>query len=368
MSSLQLQCQKALGELQLPDNLGPLQNAVRSCTANNNTITVRLELPPQISLRRTVTQLVYKRLQQLSATSKIRVEMVDQISQTTPPPHTAPPSDGTPRAAQRSTYLQSYRQVIAVGSGKGGVGKSTVAVNLALALQQLGHQVSLFDADIYGPSLPIMLGLRSAKPQISQQKRIQPLRAYGLSVLSIGNLIEEAAATIWRGPIVHQIIEQLLRDTDWPGGDFMIIDLPPGTGDAPLTLSQLVQLQGAVIVSTPQDVALLDAVKAIAMFEKVAVPILGLVENMSRFLCPHCQTPSDIFDHHTVQKTCGQYGVPFLGSIPIDIELRKGGDSGQPPLAQTLSPSDHPAPAQKALLDIGRKLLTQLDAAAASPS
>jgi ATP-binding protein involved in chromosome partitioning len=247
---------------------------------------------------------------------------------------------------------------VAVGSGKGGVGKSTVAVNLAIALQQLGHKVSLFDADIYGPSVPIMMGLRNTKPRLNPDNSIVPLEKYGLSLMSIGNLVEEAAATIWRGPIVHQVLDQMLRETRWPGGDVMIIDLPPGTGDAQLTLTQLLELAGAVIVSTPQDVALLDAIKAVAMFQKVDVPILGLVENMSAFICPKCGTETPIFDKGNAQRAAGQSNIPFLGRIPIEMAVREGGDLGTP---VTISAPD--SPTAVAFREIAQRLLQQLEQA-----
>ena len=229
----------------------------------------------------------------------------------------------------RSPLIPQVKNTVAVASGKGGVGKSTVAVNIAVTLVKMGHKTSLFDADIYGPSLPIMLGLRNARPAIDGN-RIQPLQKYGMHMLSIGNLIEEAAATIWRGPMVHQVIEQLMRDANWPGGEFMVLDLPPGTGDAQLTISQICEVAGAVIVSTPQDVALLDAIKGVSMFQKVDVPVIGLVENMSSFICPHCQHETPIFSKGTAQKASGQYNIPFLGRIPIELAIREGGDNGVP--------------------------------------
>ena len=251
-------------------------------------------------------------------------------------------------------YLDNYDAVIAIASGKGGVGKSTVAVNLAVTLAKMGHKTSLFDADIYGPSLPIMLGLRNTRPDIAGN-RIQPLKKYGLNVLSIGNLIEEAAATIWRGPMVHQVIEQLLRDADWPGGEFMVIDLPPGTGDAQLTISQICEVAGAVIVSTPQDVALLDAIKGVSMFQKVDIPIIGLVENMSSFICPHCHEETPIFSKGTAQKASGQYNIPFLGRIPIELAIREGGDNGVPVASQ-----EGDFPSARAFREVTEAMLREL--------
>lgn len=251
--------------------------------------------------------------------------------------------------------IDHIKQLIAVASGKGGVGKSTVAVNLAITLANRGHKVSIFDSDIYGPSLPIMLGLRNTRPEI-EQERIQPLRKYGLDVLSIGNLIEEASATIWRGPIVHQVIEQMLRDTDWPGGDFMVLDMPPGTGDAQLTISQLCEVAGAVIVSTPQDVALLDAIKGVAMFQKVDIPIIGLIENMSSFICPNCSHETPIFSKGSAEKASGQYNVPFLGRIPIELAIREGGDNGIPVATQ-----DGDSPSAHAFDEVTTRMLEELE-------
>jgi ATP-binding protein involved in chromosome partitioning len=230
-----------------------------------------------------------------------------------------------------------------------------VAVNLALSLAQKGHQVSLFDADIYGPSLPIMLGTREKKPRF-QGPKIRQIYKYDISALSIGNLVEEDMSVVWRGPIVHQAIEQMLRDTEWPGGDFMLIDLPPGTGDVQLSISQLCEVAGAVIVSTPQDVALLDAVKAVNMFSKVDIDIVGMIENMSHFVCPHCEKSTEIFSSNGAKNTSEKIGVPFLGSIPIELEVREGSDSGKPLMIQK---SD--SPASQAFQEIADKLIDSLE-------
>ena len=211
---------------------------------------------------------------------------------------------------ERDPLIPKVKNIIAVASGKGGVGKSTVSVNLAIALAQKGHSVSLFDADIYGPSLPIMLGTREIKPRV-QGSKINPINKYDITALSNGNLVEEDMSVVWRGPIVHQAIEQMLRDTEWPGGEFMLIDLPPGTGDVQLSISQLCEVAGAVIVSTPQDVALLDAVKAVNMFSKVDIDIVGMIENMSQFVCPHCEKTTEIFSSNGAKKASEKIGAPF---------------------------------------------------------
>ncbi len=218
------------------------------------------------------------------------------------------------------------KAVIAVGSGKGGVGKSTIACCLALGLQRSGCKVGLLDADVYGPSVPHLLGVDERPSAIG--KRLQPVMAGELRVMSMGFLVPPGEAVVWRGPMLHGAITQFLRDTDWGDLDFLIIDMPPGTGDIALTLSQLIPLTGAVVVCTPQDVALLDAVKAIAMFRKVSIPVLGLVENMSYFECPDTKKRYNIFGHGGAQQRAGDLDVPFLGEVPINISLRERGDAG----------------------------------------
>ena len=220
------------------------------------------------------------------------------------------------------------KHIIPIASGKGGVGKSTTAINLALAIQSMGNNVGILDADIYGPSLPMLTGINS-KP-IFKDKKIIPQNAFGLQSMSIGFLLPEDTATIWRGPMVMSAINQLLSDVSWKDLDFLIIDMPPGTGDAQLTLSQKVQLAGAVIISTPQDLSLIDARKGLNMFKKVNVPILGIIENMSYFLCNKCNEKHQIFGHGGAEKEAKKLGLPFLGGIPIDIELRSSSDQGKP--------------------------------------
>ncbi len=220
------------------------------------------------------------------------------------------------------------KSVIAVGSGKGGVGKSTVAASLALTLKRLGSKVGLMDADVYGPSIPHLLGL-SGRPAITEAKRIEPIRLGDMPVMSMGFLIEPDQAVIWRGPMLHGSINQFLGETEWGDLDYLIIDMPPGTGDIALTISQALPLAGAVVVCTPQEVALLDAVKAISMFRKVNIPILGMVENMSGFLCPDCGKTYDIFGRGGARAKAEELGVAYLGGAPIDISLRVAGDEGR---------------------------------------
>ncbi|MFA4995454.1 MAG: Mrp/NBP35 family ATP-binding protein [Bdellovibrionales bacterium] len=225
--------------------------------------------------------------------------------------------------------LPDIDYVVAIASGKGGVGKSTTAVNLAIALAQKGLKVGLLDADVYGPSIPRMMGLKG-EPSMDENERMEPLMRDGVKVMSMGFLVDEAEAMIWRGPMVHSAIMQLFRDVAWGDLDILVVDLPPGTGDAQLTLSQTVPLAGAVIVSTPQDIALLDARKAMGMFRKTDVPILGLIENMSYFECPQCKARSNIFGHGGAQAEAEKLGIPFLGEIPLDITLREKSDEGEP--------------------------------------
>ncbi|HEY8683932.1 MAG TPA: iron-sulfur cluster carrier protein ApbC [Rhodanobacter sp.] len=225
--------------------------------------------------------------------------------------------------------LPNVRNIIVVASGKGGVGKSTVSANLALALQAEGAKVGVLDADIYGPSQPRMLGV-SGKPASPDGKSIIPMLAHGLSVMSIGFLVEEDTPMIWRGPMVTQAMMQLLTDTRWEQLDYLIVDLPPGTGDIQLTLSQKVPVAGAVIVTTPQDIALLDARKALKMFEKVEVPVLGIVENMATHICSNCGHEEHIFGEGGGERMATQYAVPYLGSLPLDIRIREQSDGGNP--------------------------------------
>ena len=307
-------------------------NVVYGCVVNDDFAKITIILAEDSPLRHSLPARIESRVKEIPDINRVALEILSE-----PPSEeeqkSSPSQQRPAQQPQRTAYLQNYDNVIAVASGKGGVGKSTVAVNLALTLEQMGNQVSLFDADIYGPSLPIMMGLRNVKPEIESNQLI-PLTQYGIDALSIGNLVDESSAMIWRGPMVNQALEQMLRDTRWPGGDFMIIDLPPGTGDAQLTLSQTVEIAGAVVVSTPQDVALLDAAKAVAMFEKVDIDIVGIVENMSFFICPHCQKETPIFSSQGAEKESERLEVPFLGAIPIELAIRQGGDTGKPLMAQ----------------------------------
>ena len=225
--------------------------------------------------------------------------------------------------------LPGVAHVVAVGSGKGGVGKTTVAVNLAVALSKLGYKVGLIDADIYGPNVPMMLGV-TRQPNIVGENRIEPIFSHGVKFISVGLISPGDKPMVMRGPMLHQIIRQFLQQVEWGELDFLIVDLPPGTGDVVISLVQTVPLTGAVVVSTPSDVSLQDARKALEMFHQVKVEVIGIVENMSHFTCPHCQQVIDIFSSGGAERTAAQFGLEFLGSLELDPSIRKGGDSGLP--------------------------------------
>jgi ATP-binding protein involved in chromosome partitioning len=231
--------------------------------------------------------------------------------------------------AHARTPIVGVERVIAVASGKGGVGKSTTAANLALALAAEGLRVGILDADIYGPSMPRLFGLKG-KPEVTESRVIRPLEAHGIKIMSMGFLVSEETAMVWRGPMVAGAVQQLLREVAWEPLDVLVVDMPPGTGDAQLTLAQAITLAGVVIVSTPQDLALIDARRGVEMFRKVGAPILGIVENMSMFVCPNCGTRHDIFGHGGARREAARIGVPFLGEIPLELSLRETSDAGRP--------------------------------------
>ncbi|MFN8522340.1 MAG: Mrp/NBP35 family ATP-binding protein [Chloroflexota bacterium] len=233
-------------------------------------------------------------------------------------------------AGENEQLIPKVKNVIAIASGKGGVGKSTTSANVALALAETGARVGLMDADMYGPNIPLMMGLKQRPELQNENGKIIPCRGYGIRLMSIGFFLDPDNPVIWRGPMVHGAIQQFLRDVDWGELDYLVIDLPPGTGDVPLSLSQLIPLSGAVIVTTPQDVALQDVAKGMAMFQKLEVPIIGVVENMSYFICPGCQQKHEIFGSGGGQKIADQFGVPLLGRIPLEPRVREGGDEGRP--------------------------------------
>ena len=272
--------------------------------------------------------------------------------------HKPPQSPTSPMSKQAE--IPGVAAVIAVASGKGGVGKSTTALNLALGLRDLGLRVGLLDADIYGPSVPRLTGIHE-KPKLNDERKMIPIERFGLSIMSIGFLVEEETAMIWRGPMVMSAITQMLRDVAWGTLDILVVDMPPGTGDAQLTLAQNVPLKGAVIISTPQDLSLIDARRGLAMFRKVNVPVLGIVENMSYFQCPECGTRSDIFGHGGARLEAQRLGVPFLGEIPLHMSIRTTSDSGNPVVA-----SEPDGPHAAIYRAIGTKVRDQLKGAIAA--
>jgi ATP-binding protein involved in chromosome partitioning len=255
---------------------------------------------------------------------------------------------------QGITGLPEVKNIIAVASGKGGVGKSTVAVNLALALAKEGAQVGILDADIYGPSQPAMLGAEGERP-VLKDKSLLPIRRHGIQSMSIGYLIDQRAAMVWRGPMIGKAMQQLIHDTQWEALDYLIVDLPPGTGDIQLTLCQKIPVSGAIIVTTPQDLALLDVRRACEMFNKLNVPILGIVENMSVYHCPQCGHEEHVFGKGGADKLAQEYGLTVLGAIPLDIRIREMTDSGNPPVVQETD--SHYA---KAFCEVGRKVAAKL--------
>jgi ATP-binding protein involved in chromosome partitioning len=290
--------------------------AVRKVQVDGANVAVDLVLGyPAKSQHEAIRKLVQTQLAALAGAGKVTVAIGHKIGS---------------HAVQRGVKLVSgVKNIIAVASGKGGVGKSTTAVNLALALAAEGAQVGVLDADIYGPSQPMMLGI-TGRPESKDGKTLEPLEAWGVQAMSIGFLIDTDTPMVWRGPMVTQALEQLLKDTNWRDLDYLIVDMPPGTGDIQLTLAQKVPVTGAVIVTTPQDIALIDARKGLKMFEKVGVPIVGIVENMAIHVCSNCGHAEAIFGEGGAERMCKDYNVPFLGGLPLDIRIREQADSGRP--------------------------------------
>ncbi len=291
--------------------------AVRAVELNADRVLAKIELGfPTVGYTHSLQAALQRHLAAAGLAVELTLELASRI---------------VPHAVQRNLKpLAGVKNIVAVASGKGGVGKSTVAVNLALAWAAGGAQVGILDADIYGPSQPLMLGLTGQHPSSPDGKHIRPLQAHGLSAMSIGFLVDPAQAVIWRGPMVTQALSQLLGDTEWGELDYLVVDMPPGTGDIQLTLSQRVPVAGAIIVTTPQDIALADARKGLAMFEKVAVPVLGIIENMSVHVCPNCGHAEHIFGAGGGARMAAEYGVDFLGELPLDARIREEADGGRP--------------------------------------
>ncbi len=313
-----LQIETALKEIQDPYTGKDLVSAkeVRNIEIDGDKVKVELLLGyPAAGYREKLAEEINEKLQSVEGINELEVAIDWEI---------------TSHSVQKNlTPLPNIKNIIAVASGKGGVGKSTTAVNLALALAAEGATVGVLDADIYGPSMPRMLGIQG-QPESTDGKSLEPMRNHGVQTMSIGFLIEEDTPMIWRGPMVTQALEQLLADTRWQDIDYLVVDLPPGTGDVQLTLSQKIPVSGAVIVTTPQDIALLDARKGLKMFEKVEVPVLGIVENMSTHICSKCGHEEHIFGAGGGEKMAKDHGVDLLGSLPLDINIREQADSGKP--------------------------------------
>ena len=281
-------------------------------------------------MRKEAEKIVHALSGVLTATVVLTAERIAAPQPQTAKPQQSPsPTTSSATPEQGGQMIPGCTSIVAVASGKGGVGKSTTAVNLALGLAASGKKVGLMDADIYGPSMPRMMGI-TGQPISDDGKTLQPMENYGIKVMSIGFLVDEDTPMIWRGPMVQSALEQMIRDVNWGTLDILVVDMPPGTGDAQLTMAQRVPLTGAVIVSTPQDIALLDARKGLNMFRKVDVPVLGIIENMSYFTCPKCGERSEIFSHGGAKSEANRLGCTFLGEIPLDIEIRTTSDNGHP--------------------------------------
>ena len=311
----------ALGTVQDPDlhrdlvTLGMIENILIDAGRVTFTLVLTTSACP---LKAQIEDDCRRAVSAIAGVSEVRIETTSRVRKAKDP------------SAVRKA-LPGVGHVIAVGSGKGGVGKSTVAANLAIALAQTGASVGLLDGDIYGPNLPRMLGVN--RQPYSKDGRIMPVEAHGIRFMSMGLLVDQGEAVVWRGPMLHSAIKSFLHDVDWDGCDYLIVDLPPGTGDVQLSLIQQTVVTGAVVVTTPSTVAIEDAVKAIAMFDKLSVPVLGVIENMSWFSCPSCHERHDIFGHGTAEERALAMGLPFLGSIPLHPEVRLGGDTGAPVVA-----------------------------------
>lgn len=354
---------RALSGIVGPDGRSPVSrsNGIAGLTIRNDKVYVSLLSNPRfVAAMDVMREEVEKAVLGVPGVGSALVSLTAEIapgSNPTANPSSTQRSGGQAHApkpaAARSIAIPGIDRIVAVASGKGGVGKSTTAVNLAFGLAASGWRVGILDADVYGPSLPRLLGLNQ-RPEV-EGKMLKPLRAFGIKAMSIGFLVEERDAMIWRGPMVMSAINQLLREVEWGELDCLIVDMPPGTGDAQLTLAQGVPLAGAVIVSTPQDLALIDARRGVAMFEKTNVPILGIVENMSYFICPHCHGRSDVFAHGGARHEAERLGVPFLGEVPLTLQIREQADAGRPTAA--VSPETEAGKIYRAIADSVRTAL-----------
>ena len=316
---------------------------VKAVAIDGGAVSVRIELTtPACPVKEQLKAQAEAAIARLPGVTKVTAEMTAVVR-------------GSGRLPVVGDLAPGVKNFIAVGAGKGGVGKSTVAVNLAVALQQSGASVGLMDGDVYGPSIPKMLG-NERKPEAFDDKRIKPNEAHGLKMMSMGLILDPDKPVVWRGPIVHTAIRQFLGDVVWGPLDYLVIDLPPGTGDVSLTLAQSIPVTGAVVVCTPQDVALLDVRKAVGMFRQLKIPVLGLVENMSFYACPHCGHRDDIFGHGGAQAWAEKEGIPFLGAVPLHAQVRVGGDAGLP---ASLDPAA-PQAVRDAFAHVSRELARQV--------
>lgn len=331
-----MQALRTVEEPELGGNLVD-RNMIKNLTVEGGRVSFTVELTtPACPLKDQIQQEVEAAVKQVAGVQAVAVEFSANVKQ-------------RPGLFDKAT-IPGVAHVIAVASGKGGVGKSTVATNLAIALAQEGARVGLLDADVYGPSAPIMLGLKNQQPMVQDSKMI-PLDAHGIKTISVGFMVPENQPLIFRGPIISSMLRQFLYEVHWGELDYLVVDLPPGTGDIQLTLAQAIPLSGSVIVTTPQDVAMADVTRGIEMFKKLNVPILGLIENMSYFRCPHCGERSDIFSHGGAVAASKKFNVPFLGEIPLSLAIREGGDTGQPAVTSEL-----PEAYAEAFRDVARNL------------
>jgi ATP-binding protein involved in chromosome partitioning len=338
---------------------GRIQNWKYACgRVQVDVLSSGLEIPQ----KRRLDGDIYNGLLEIEGVNDVIVNMVNPDAPSEVPAHqeqaaVAPRGQVPPPPPKQP--VPGVGRVIAIASGKGGVGKSTVAVNLAVALSQMGHRVGLLDADCYGPSIPTMLGIgEDEKPTVTDDRKIKPIRKWDLDVMSIGFFIEKDSAVIWRGLMVTKALQQFFFDVAWDGLDYLILDLPPGTGDTQLTMVQSIEVHGAIIVSTPQDVALADARKGLSMFRETGVPVVGIIENMSHFTCPHCGERTEIFSHGGAQRTAVELGTPFLGEIPLLTALRETSDRGEPFMADGAE-----SPARSAFLNVAQALRDQVPVA-----
>ena len=341
----------ALKMLKLPDGRNVIEaDFVRAVTVEGDAVRFVLEVPAELGpsmepIRKTAEQIVGR----MDGVDRVSVLLTahDAVAKKTEPPQLKigrHPNQGVDKVS-----VVGVDRILAIASGKGGVGKSTISSNLAVALAKQGRRVGLLDADIYGPSQPRMMGV-SKRPSSPDGKKIIPLKAHGVTMMSIGLMLEEDQAVIWRGPMLMGALQQMLGQVEWNELDVLIVDLPPGTGDVQLTLAQKSKVTGAIVVSTPQDVALLDARKALSMFEKTKTPVLGMIENMSMYVCPKCGHEAHLFGHGGAKKEADRLGIPFLGAVPLELDIRIAGDSGTP-----IAASD--TPVAKAFADIARRLV-----------